>query len=494
MEIAQKFISIILTFVGRQIFLQVLSVEYLGIRGLFGDVLGMLTLADLGLATAMAFTFFKPLAEKDENKLAALIQFYRKVCNVIAAIIAIVGVALTPFLRYIINIETDIPNIEVYYLITLANTVISYLFVYKATIITADQNARIITKYQMWTSVIKLTLQIVVLLIVGSYLVYCLVALSSTFATNLLISRKANKLYPFIKRKVKLAALEKQIVFKNIKSMAVFKIADVFIRGTDSILISVFVTTAIVGKYSNYVLAVSSLRHIAYVTFISLSASIGNLLAQETPEKRLRVFRLMQTVSYWVSGFFVFCLFFLLDDFVTLWLGPEFVFDIFTKLAVLLSFYLAIVMFPIYAFREATGMYQKTKYVMVATAVLKNVLAILLGIRFGLVGIIMASFFAKSLTYVWYETKILFRDFLQSRASSYLLGHLLNLCMLSGCIALIHFFFPLQPSANFFQWLVRGIVYTTVINIIYVIRHFNTDEFRYFASKAKEVVKKIKRG
>lgn len=490
MAISQKIIAILLTFIGRQIFLRVLTVEYLGINTLFSDILSVLSLADMGMATAMAYSFYKPLSEKDEDKLAALIGFYNRVYNVIAMVVATAGLALLPFLRYIINLENDIQYIEIYYLISLATIVVSYLFVYKSTIITADQNRSVILKYRIGASTLNIVLQIVVLITLGNFMAYCSVTFFTTLASNILISRKASNMYPFIKRKIKLGDDDKRAVFQNMSSMVIYKFANTILVGSDNIIISVLIGTAIVGKYSNYMLAVSNLSNMSYILFTSLSASIGNLIVMEAPEKRLQVFKVMQMISYWIGGFLGFCLFFLLDDFVYLWIGREFIFDLFTKSAILLYFYLIIAMYPVTAFREATGMYQKTKYVMLIAAILKITLAIILGTYLGLPGIILANFISKILTYAWYEPKILFRDFFDSSAVGYLFGHILNLAVLTTLAALIHFFFPWGESSGWLEWLMKSMVYAVIINTVYFFRYFRTKEFRIIINKALGLIKK----
>ena len=89
-----QIINIVLAFVSRTVFLRCLSVDYLGIQGLFGDILAMLSLADLGFGTAMTFSMYNPLAEKDYDRLAGLTQFYKKVYNVIAIAITSIGIGI----------------------------------------------------------------------------------------------------------------------------------------------------------------------------------------------------------------------------------------------------------------------------------------------------------------------------------------------------------------------------------------------------------------
>ena len=130
---------VILSFVSRTVFINMLGREYLGLNGIFSDVLSLLSMADLGFSTAMACSFYKPLADKDEQKIASLVAFYNKIYNIIAGIVLFLGLCCVPFLKFIIKTEKDIPNLEIYYLLSLISVVASYLFVYKTTLLTADQ-------------------------------------------------------------------------------------------------------------------------------------------------------------------------------------------------------------------------------------------------------------------------------------------------------------------------------------------------------------------
>ena len=194
---AYQFISLVLSFVSRTVFVHTLGTEYLGLNGIFSDVLNLLSMADLGFNTTMAYSFYKPLAEHDEEKLAGLIHFYKRVYNVIAGVVTVVGIAVIPFLKYIVNTEKEIPHLEVYYLFSLANVVISYLFVYKSTILTADQKNYKVVNISIWTSLLKTILQILALLLLQNYILYLAIGVAVQFFNNLMASREAQKQYPF---------------------------------------------------------------------------------------------------------------------------------------------------------------------------------------------------------------------------------------------------------------------------------------------------------
>ena len=69
----------VLSFVLKTVFIHVFGREMLGLNGFFTNVISLLCLADLGFGTAMAYSYYKPIAENDTKKIAALNKFYSKV-------------------------------------------------------------------------------------------------------------------------------------------------------------------------------------------------------------------------------------------------------------------------------------------------------------------------------------------------------------------------------------------------------------------------------
>ena len=162
-NILNQMVMLFLSFISRSVFIWGFGIEYLGINGLFADILNLLSLADLGFNTAMTYSFYKPLAEKDYEKIAGLVNFYKKVYYLIALGIAIIGIALIPFLPRLINVEYEIPHLTIYYLLSLSTVVASYLCIYKTTILMADQKGYLVTKVAIYTNFIKTILQIVIM-------------------------------------------------------------------------------------------------------------------------------------------------------------------------------------------------------------------------------------------------------------------------------------------------------------------------------------------
>ena len=194
-----QIVKIALVFIGRIIFVKKLGAAYLGIEGLFSNILSILSLADLGMTTALMYSLYKPLAENNKEKITEYMNYFRKVYINIALIVGIIGIILIPFLKYFVNLPSAMPNIYLYYILILLNTVISYLFIYKTTLLSADQKMYIINKYDTLFQFILFFLRLGILLFTNSFTLYLIANIICTFLSNLLKVRETEKIYPYLK-------------------------------------------------------------------------------------------------------------------------------------------------------------------------------------------------------------------------------------------------------------------------------------------------------
>ena len=90
--------TLFLRFVTRTVFIHTLGKEYLGIDGLFSNILTMLTLTELGFDTALNFKLYKPLAERDDKRVRIILVFYRQIYSIIGVVIFALGILVIPLL------------------------------------------------------------------------------------------------------------------------------------------------------------------------------------------------------------------------------------------------------------------------------------------------------------------------------------------------------------------------------------------------------------
>lgn len=488
--LTNKILLLVLSFVSRKIFIIYIGVDYLGINSLFTNVLTILSLADMGFGIAMSYSYYKPLANNDNEKLAALVQFYSKIYSIISIVVTVVGIGFIPFLKYIVNTDTKIAHLYIYYLIALSNTVISYLFVYKSNIISADQKSYLVNKIQLRVNFAKIILQIICIILFQNYMIYASLDVVATLANNLIISYIADKLYPFINNKnIKpLTADLKKDIYSNLKSVFLYKFSASIMSGTDSIIMSSLISTTAVGLYSNYLTITTQITAFVQIVFSSFTASIGNLVIENKEEKNYQIFRIMQMVSHILSGIIAVCLLALSNEFITLWLGIEYNMGELMAIAITANTYFTISLQPIWSYREATGLYNKTKYVMVATAVLNIILSILMGMFMGAPGIIFATVIARLLTYFWYEPTLVYKLYFNHSSLKYYTDYIISIIIIIFAFLFSDYLYKFISISGWLGWIVHAVLVGFVALLAYFIRYGWTEEFKLLIEKIKYII------
>lgn len=489
-SVGYQFSILIIAFITRRIFIENLGVDYLGIGGLFTNLLEILALAELGIGSAISFSMYKEIAENNHKKLKALNTYYKNLYNRIAIIVLVIGLTLLPFLKYLIKLENEIPNVEIYYLIYLFNTVFSYLFVYKTTIVTADQKDYKLKIVSCGIEILKAILQVISLIIFRNFLVYLLIQIFCTLLGNFIKSKLAEKWYPFIKEEEELPKEEKKAVWNNIKSMFFYKFGGVAMNNTTNILTSILVNTTMVGYYSNYTMIYNKINSFITLFFSSILASIGNLNVTSTNEKKYEIYKTLSFVSYWMFALASIGIFFLAEDIVTAMSGSQmFILEKSILIISVINFYIQGILHPNSTFRQTTGLFKMAKHSMLMCALLNLILAIILGNKYGLLGILLATMISRLLTNVWYEPYLLYRKFFGKNPMEYYKNEIKKAVL---CIGIIFIMMPIIKLVMiehlYIRIIVKFIICFIIPNIVFFIIFRKTKEFNYILKKIEDLI------
>ena len=392
-----QFVNLVLSFVSRTFFIRLLGAEYLGVNGLFSNVLSILSFAELGIGNAIVFSMYKPLAIGDTEKLGSLMTLYKKAYRAIGITIAAVGICVTPFLNFVIKETPDIPeNLSVLYLLFLFNTVFSYFFAYKRSIITADQKNYIMLALSEGINIARSVAQIALLYFTHNYIIYLLVQIACGVIDNLIAAVIADKMYPFLKQKaLPLSKDESKKIFRNVRALAMYKFGSVILNGTDNILVSAMVGVREVGLVSNYVLLHGSCKMILSKITEAFTASVGNFNAVSDNEQKYEIFNKLFFIVAWLYGFASVGLITVSPPLITAWIGSEYLLDRITVIAIVGEFYFQGVQYAAYTFRTTLGYFVQSRYVPILAAIANIVLSVLLCRWIGLAGIFMATSIAR---------------------------------------------------------------------------------------------------
>jgi O-antigen/teichoic acid export membrane protein len=481
-NIGSQFINILLGFVCRTVFIRTLGEAYLGVSGLFSNILTLLSLAELGVGTAIAFSMYKPLAENDHKKIGALMGLYKRTYQVIGLTVAAFGLAFTPFYPYFIKNPPDIPNLTVIYLLYVFNSVITYFFSYKQTIINADQKNYICTLYQYSASILQNAAQIFVLLKTRNFILYLCTQIVFSFISNLLLSRKANKMYPYLKtyEKEKLSRTDKNSITKNIKAMFMHRLGSVVVNGTDTLVMSSLVGIISVGIYANYYLITNTLRNLTQQIFAGVTASVGNLGAVEDRKKSHRIYLSINFAGFWIFSFCSICLICLFNPFMTLWMGrKDLLFSMPVVFFIVLNFYATGMRQATLTFKDSFGLFWYDRYKAVAEALVNLIVSILLTHQFGVIGIFIGTFISTMTVDFWVEPLVLFRHGFQLPVRSYFTRYAFYAVLTAAAGFLTWFSCSFVPGAGIGSFATKLIICLLLPNSLYLLIFWKSEEFEY---------------
>lgn len=419
-KIAEKnvFITVITSIIcfafgyaGRMMLAKYLSNEYLGINGLFQDILSILSISELGIATAMSYALYKPVAENDTEHIEKLINLYRRMYTAVALFIAAVGLILVPFLPVLIKDYGSIPHLAWYYLLFLLQTVLSYCCYYKTAVLTAYQRQHIMSVYYCIGTLTRYTLQIIVLWLTNSFTLYVMVQVVTALLPNIAGSWKAQHDYPFIckDKKVLPDKEERHGIYKNIAAMGMHKIGTVLVNNTDSLIMSSFLGLSVVGIFSNYRLIVNTLTKFVQSAVNSISATVGNLGATESSEK---IHSAYKKVYFLCSVCYAYCcamMMLLFDDYILFGFSSDYLLPKLICIMIVADFYTKGMRTPTLCFRDAMGIFWHDRHKPIFEVIINLVTSIVLVQTMGITGIIAGTLISFALTSFWVDPYVWFR-------------------------------------------------------------------------------------
>lgn len=431
-------INLVVNFVARKIFIDVLGAEYNGLNSLFSSIISILSIAELGIGTTIIYFLYGPLHRKEYGLIKSLMNFYKKCYRVVAGVVLLIGLVLIPFLSSIVGeVNIDV-NIYTIYILFLLESVLSYLFSYKRSIIIADQKERI-TKYTHIVVILLLNFtQIAVLYLTKNYYSFLLLKVLFTCVENIWLSYIANKKYPFIRGRAELLPVEvKNNLNKRMRAMFYHQIGGFVVNGTDNIIISVMFGVAEVGYYNNYYLIVSSILGLVSNAFSGITASVGSLLVAKNKQESLTVYKGIQAINY-VMAAYISCTFYVcVQPLMSLWLGGDYLMSSLVVVVLTVYTYLKIMKQAMVVFKNAAGVFYEDRFVPLVESLVNIVASIICAKIFGVSGIIMGTIISTMVLYFGSYPFIVYKRAFGISPVSYFKQHISYLVLTIAAGALI---------------------------------------------------------
>lgn len=478
-----------LSFISRTVFITYLGIEYLGISGLFTSILAMLALAEAGIGSSIIYSLYKPVAENNQEKINALMRLYRQAYLVIAAVVLLLGLAIMPFLSTFIN-ETTVENIHLIYLVFLINTVLPYLYLHKHSFLNVCQKTYIITGIYSISSIASVIIKIAILYYTQNFILYLVVESIITLFTSVILAIIVNRLYPFLKNKVtsKLDAETKGNIIRNIKAIFLQNIGVYLVFGTDNIIISTFISVTAVGLFSNYHMLIEICRTFINQIFNNIYHSVGNLVASETREKIYSIYKVTMLLNFWLYSFFTICLLILLEPFLTIWIGSEFLMSKSVLIVLMVIFYERGMRNSITTVKNTSGLFHEDRFAPLCQAAVNLIISIVLVQKIGIIGVFIGTMISAFVVPFWVTPYFVYKNVFNKSLIIYFGKYLYYVLIGLGTYLITSFIVSFITIENIFTLALGGLICMIIPNVLYVVIFHKTSEFKYLYGVVKTII------
>ncbi len=391
------FLSALMAFYSRKIFLDKLGNDFIGLFGTLGNMLGLLNLAELGIGTAVGVHLYKPIFNEDKKNINEIISVFGFLWRRVGLVILSIGIMLSLFLT-IFFAHAGISFRVIYFLFysLLSSTLIGYFINYKQIMISSIQKNYIISMYFNIAMLAKTLVQIFYILYYHDFYGWIIIGLVFNIGYSLVLNLKIKSEFPWLNTSVKQGKdlfKEYKTLWTKTKQVFAHKVSYLVLNQTDQILIFSFTSLATVAYYGNYTLVINKLGSMFDVLFTGLNAGIGNLIEEKNTNKLKQVFWELNSFRYWMAGCLVILLYFTIEPFIRLWVGPEYIMNRNVLFLALLNLYLYQIVSTVELFKSSFGLFQDI-WAPFAEVLINLSLALILGHFWGLTGVLAGTAFS----------------------------------------------------------------------------------------------------
>lgn len=505
--IAGQLLATLLKFVVRTVFIKTLEREYLGVNGLFSDILTMLSLTELGLDTAINFRLYKPLADGDEKRIRVLMKFYKQAYRIIGGVIFAIGLLCVPLLPFVIKdygkLEALNINAGLIFMLHIMRSVSSYLFfAYRSAIMKADQKKYVLDLVGFVVTILTSIAKILVLVLWHDFVLYTATVIVFNVIQNFVNAIIAKKAYPkvFEKEEDSISKAETWSLLKDCGALFLYRINGVVAKATDNIVISSFLGLNYVSLYSTYLLFFTTIKSLLNKLYSSAKASMGNLFATESVEKRYEFFQIMNFLSILLFGTAGVGVAVCADELIRVWLNKTWLLP--QPFAILIGIEVLVhgLTMNLGQIREVSGAFRQMWFRPILSAIINLGVSVILvqvgGEVWGIHGVILGTIISAASTNLLIDPHLLHKYSFQNirPVSQYFTKNGLYVLDLIAVCALDYVICTRVFVGHGWFSAIAHIVFVGVsVPAVLLFTYWNTNECRYVVRTFKRLFAKIMR-
>lgn len=488
-------LMLIITFIIRTVFIRTLGSEYLGLNGLFTNILSILALSELGIGTAITFYLYRPIEEKDIKRIKSLMVFYKRCYRFVGLAIIGIGILLMPLLHYVVKFETDINvNLYIVYFLFLINTSSSYLlFAYKQSFLLANQQQYKVEHTNTIFCLVQFGFDFINIAIFKNFYTYLIGDIIIVLIKNIFISIITDRDFPFLEDRnaIKISDSEFRHFFKDIFSVSIFRIGSQLFNATDNIIISILLGTKIVGYYSNYYLIISYATLLVGMIMKAFTAGIGNAMAKETREKNYILYKRIDFLMFSISTVTSVCMCQLFNSFMKIWVGSidrNYIFMQSVIFILSFDYYINCTCQTSNTFRETSGNFETGQWLQLIGGIVNIILSFIFGYKWGLLGIFLATIVSKlSITvtpFLWGISRTVF----VKKPLTLILDYYKKMGIRTLTVILVWYLCKNIHMTNFMGLFLETVICIFSSLFMIFVFYCKTEELHYIKNKIKTII------
>lgn len=407
----------------KRVLIDICGNEVNGLNALYSSVIGFLSVAELGVGSAITFCMYKPIVTGDTERISALYYLFQRLYIIIGAIIFASGLVVLHFLPFLAKDYSQL-DVNMYhtFLLVLISVTITYLFSAKISLMNAYKNNYITTAISQGGVVLQYFLQLVMLYFTRSFFAYLSCRIVATIiqwiVTDVVVSRQHNAI---IKNRAKLDCITKNNVKRSIKAMFIHKVGYVLVNTVDSVIISAFVGVIALGEYSNYTMILSSMTGVITLVFTSLTSVIGHLCAEEDKKNIQTYCETFHLLNYIIGTICFLGYYSVIDNLIIVLFSEQLIVSRSISFVITLNGFVQFMRHSILTFRDATGTFYSDRWKPFFEGILNVVLSILFVNWFGVVGVIVATIITNLVICHIVEPYVLYKNAFSATPRNYYL-------------------------------------------------------------------------
>lgn len=470
-----------------------LGAEYIGLQGFLQNIVGFLSITELGLGVAVVYSLYKVLADADERHVAAIMNLYKRLYWYIGLVVLGISIILVPFMPYLVKNLNEFSGFWYAYCLYVLDTLLTYwFFSYRNAILQADQKQYIFNLINLGIQVSTAVTQVVVLFMTHDFLAFICMSILCKSLGNCYLKVCTDHMYPYL-LSPRIPRVPNEIISsikKNVKAIVIYNGGYKINVVLDTMLISYYLNIATVGKYSNYYLIFSAFTSLITAFFSAFTASLGNLHIKDSPDKNEFIFRCLNLVNFILAGIVGVTVAVCLGDFISIWIGSSYRFDAYTHYFLIFTFFSDLLGCVILQFRNAYGLFDKGKYRPLIGAILNASISMYLAPEYGVIGITLGTLISSYLTFWWFDSWLIYHYGFHKSVFRYYAQYIFDLFYITAIgSVLVYVNTVISAQVTFINLLIKTCLILIIIIALLGFRYYRKPEFQYLVKLSKNVWK-----